>query len=303
MTPPSPRLRVLITADAAGGVWVFAASLATALGADRFGILRGTLGPRPTSAQRDMLSSRHAYLLETDLKLEWQDPEGDDFSNAHNVLGAAADRFAPDLIHLNGFREALLPWSAPIVVVAHSCVNTWATSCGEAEHFDTEAWRTYTVAVRAALQTADAWVAPTGAMAEQMAGQYGLPGHGRVIWNGIDKNCPAPEPKLPFILGAGRIWDKAKNLASLARLAPELEWPVRIAGPAGAESAAISGPGCELLGELTHDALLREMQRASIFVSPAIYEPFGLSVMEAASAGCALVLANIASFRELWNGV
>jgi glycosyltransferase involved in cell wall biosynthesis len=43
------------------------------------------------------------------------------------------------------------------------------------------------------------------------------------------------------------------------------------------------------------------LHRAAIFVSPAMYEPFGLSVLEAASAGCALVLSDIPSFRELWD--
>jgi glycosyltransferase involved in cell wall biosynthesis len=44
------------------------------------------------------------------------------------------------------------------------------------------------------------------------------------------------------------------------------------------------------------------MRRAAIFVSPALYEPFGLGVLEAASSGCALVLADIPTFRELWDG-
>jgi glycosyltransferase involved in cell wall biosynthesis len=44
------------------------------------------------------------------------------------------------------------------------------------------------------------------------------------------------------------------------------------------------------------------MQAAAIFVSPARYEPFGLSVLEAAGAGCALVLSDIPTFRELWDG-
>ena len=39
-----------------------------------------------------------------------------------------------------------------------------------------------------------------------------------------------------------------------------------------------------------------------VFVSPALYEPFGLAVLEAAQAGCALVLADIPTFRELWDG-
>src|SRR5690606_9974760 len=31
------------------------------------------------------------------------------------------------------------------------------------------------------------------------------------------------------------------------------------------------------------------------------YEPFGLAVLEAASAGCALVLSDLPSLRELWS--
>jgi glycosyltransferase involved in cell wall biosynthesis len=44
------------------------------------------------------------------------------------------------------------------------------------------------------------------------------------------------------------------------------------------------------------------MARSSIFVSAALYEPFGLAVLEAAQAGCALILSDIPTFRELWQG-
>ena len=37
-----------------------------------------------------------------------------------------------------------------------------------------------------------------------------------------------------------------------------------------------------------------------IYASAALYEPFGLSVLEAAQAGCALVLSDIPTHRELW---
>jgi glycogen synthase len=40
----------------------------------------------------------------------------------------------------------------------------------------------------------------------------------------------------------------------------------------------------------------------SIFVAPARYEPFGLAILEAAAAGCALVLGDIPSLRENWGG-
>src|SRR4051812_30788746 len=40
---------------------------------------------------------------------------------------------------------------------------------------------------------------------------------------------------------------------------------------------------------------------ASIYCLPARYEPFGLSALEAALAGCALVLGDIPSLREVWG--
>ena len=46
----------------------------------------------------------------------------------------------------------------------------------------------------------------------------------------------------------------------------------------------------------------RHLARQPIFVSTALYEPFGLAVLEAAQAGCALVLSDIPTFRELWDG-
>jgi len=104
-----------------------------------------------------------------------------------------------------------------------------------------------------------------------------------------------------MILAAGRMWDAAKNLAVLAEAAKDLDWPLFVAG-----ATAISGNGSRShvrwLGDIPHVELQKRMQGAAIFASPALYEPFGLSVLEAASSGCALVLADIPTFQELWNG-
>ncbi|TIN16886.1 MAG: glycosyltransferase family 4 protein, partial [Mesorhizobium sp.] len=44
------------------------------------------------------------------------------------------------------------------------------------------------------------------------------------------------------------------------------------------------------------------MARAGIFMSPSLYEPFGLAVLEAAMSATPLVLSDIATYRELWDG-
>jgi glycosyltransferase involved in cell wall biosynthesis len=122
-----------------------------------------------------------------------------------------------------------------------------------------------------------------------------------VIWNGIPPAASTTSSKRRFILAAGRMWDSAKNIAALARASKGLVWPIFVAGPTSGASG--NDPGeLTLIGNLSHSALCSRMQHAAIFVSPALYEPFGLSVLEAASAGCALVLSDIPTFRELWGG-
>jgi len=43
------------------------------------------------------------------------------------------------------------------------------------------------------------------------------------------------------------------------------------------------------------------MRDAAIYAAPACYEPFGLGILEAAHSGCALVLSDIPTLRELWD--
>ncbi len=128
---------------------------------------------------------------------------------------------------------------------------------------------------------------------------------GESIWNAIE--CSETESgafsKEPFILAAGRLWDEAKNIGVLAGISGGLNWPVRIAGAARhGQNAAPEVDAVEWLGDLPHADLLGVMRKAGIFVSTAVYEPFGLTVLEAASSACALVLADIPTFRELWYG-
>ena len=109
--------------------------------------------------------------------------------------------------------------------------------------------------------------------------------------------------KDPFVLSAGRWWDAGKNGRTLDLAAARTSWPVSMAGPlSGPEGSVRTLEHAIALGEMSNSGLRRLMARAAIFTSPSFYEPFGLAVLEAASHGCALVLADIPTFRELWTG-
>ena len=290
----SSRLRIMMTTDTVGGVWTYSCALASSLTASGADVSLVTMGPRPRADQREMLLDSRVRLVETDLALEWQDPEGQDVAAARRVLARLEASVRPDIVHLNSFREAAFAWRAPAVLVAHSCVNSWALACRDTAWLAEPKWRRYTERVAQALDSAQAWVCPSQSFHDDVVEIYRPRTPGVVIWNGIATGDVSGR-KQDQIFAAGRLWDGAKNIAVLAAAAPGLDWPVHVAGPADAAPAA----GITWLGQLPHDVVRAKLQRASIFVSPAIYEPFGLSVLEAAAAGCALVLSDIPTFREL----
>jgi glycosyltransferase involved in cell wall biosynthesis len=290
-----------MTTDAVGGVWTYSAGLASALATAGIEVHLVVLGPLPSQDKRAMLRDSRVRLIESNLALEWQDAAGDDVPNARRFLEDLEDNIQPDIIHLNSFREANFDWFAPVVVVAHSCVNSWGLACHDTEWLSEPKWQHYTRAVAAGLDRAQAWASPSRSFHDIICNLYRPSSPGTVIWNGIPPASSPPSSKRRIILAAGRLWDAAKNVSALARASRGLDWPVFVAGPQSDDPTNDRGE-LTLIGDLSYSALRSRMQRAAIFVSPARYEPFGLSVLEAASAGCALILSDIPTFRELWDG-
>jgi glycosyltransferase involved in cell wall biosynthesis len=303
MSPPSRSLRVLMTADAVGGVWVVATGLARKLCRRGAQVTLVTLGPPPNENQIWELNGVEGLEVEiTDLALEWMEPRGLDLPRARFRLANLERRVRPHVVHINGFREAAIGWKAPVLVTAHSCVRSWSLACREAEPAERE-WQDYAANVRLGLEAAKCWIAPTIAFRDRIQSLYSPRPSGHVIYNGIVGVLPGQE-KEPFILAAGRLWDEAKNVAVLSSVASELDWPMRIAGASdfpGAKQIGIPRTTAERIGALYRPHLLEQMQRAGIFAACPVYEPFGLTILEAAASGCALVLSDIPTLRELWS--
>ena len=283
-----------MTADAVGGVWTYALDLARELASRGHATVLATMGPRPDAEQR--LAARaipRLELRESDFRLEWQEDSWDDVARAGDWLLDLSQ--GCDAVHLNGFAHADLPWDAPTLAVAHSDVLSWHRAV-RGEPAPPE-WDRYREAVRRGMEAAGTLVAPTHAVAGDLRREHGLSRRVEVVPNFRPAGLYAPGIKEPFILGAGRLWDEAKNVGALARVAPGLPCPVRVAGEGGEGT-----PNVEPLGRLSSEALRDQFARAAIFAHPARYEPFGLAVLEAALSGCALVLGDIPSLRENWEG-
>ena len=302
MSTPLPPRRLLMTADAVGGVWTYALELARALAPHGVEIALAVMGPPPSADQRAE-AARHANvtLHAGSFALEWMDNPWADVDRAGDWLLELAADFSPDLIHLNGYAHGALPFGVPVVAVAHSCVCSWwaAVRGGQAPATFDE----YRRRVSAGLRAADLVVAPTRAMLRDLETHHGRVRAGVVVPNARDPRAYAPAAeKTPMIFAAGRAWDDAKNLRALDEAASHVPWPVEVAGdcagPAGG-SAVFSHVRC--LGRLPEADLRARLAAASIYALPARYEPFGLSALEAGLSGCALVLGDIPSLREVWG--
>jgi glycogen(starch) synthase len=304
VSPGTPRC-VLMTADAVGGVWDYALQLSRGLTTHGVDVTLATLGPLPRSDQRAAAAAIDGLrLVSRALKLEWMADPWDDVDRAGAWLLDLEEQIGPDVIHLNGYSHGCLPWSAPVVVAGHSCVCSWweaVKGCPAPQ-----GWEPYRRRIRAGLQGADAVVSPTRAMLALLQREYGTRG-GRVIPNGRSADDFPPGIKEPFVFSAGRLWDEAKNVALLAAAAPALPWPVYVAGDTAAERGAHGGIDAfeagklRPVGRLPSRDIAAWLGRAAIYALPAKYEPFGLTALEAALAGCALVLGDIPSLREIWE--
>jgi glycogen synthase len=287
-----------MTADTVGGVWNYSLGLAAALRTHGVHVDLATMGPLPSESQRREASSlTNVTLHESSYRLEWMEEPWNDVADAGNWLLDLERELKPEIVHLNGYAHGALPWSAPVCLVGHSCVLSW----WEAVHRESapDKWHEYRTAVTEGIRAADQVIAPSFTMLEALRRWYGPLPRSSVIHNGIPANQFYSASKLPIVFAAGRLWDKAKNLDLLIRSAPELPWPIAIAGD-GNTNLPLPG-NVSLLGKLSAQKLVNYFAVASIYCLPARYEPFGLSVLEAALSGCALVLGDVDSLRELWS--
>jgi glycosyltransferase involved in cell wall biosynthesis len=296
-----PQHRVLITTDAVGGVWRYALEMAAGFVQHGASVVLTTMGPSPSADQRaDAAAIPGVEMVVTELPLDWTAASCGELSLAATSLAELAETHAVDTIHLHAPAFAgCADWPVAVVAVAHSCVGTWWQAVRGGPMPNDLAWRSG--ATRRGLTAADAVIVPSRSFGEALRHFHRLQRTIHVIHNG---RRPLPHQSLHrecHALTVGRLWDDAKNIAALDQAARSVPYPVLAAGPLqGPNNTAISLRHARWLGILDEAALAQVYARAAVFVSVARYEPFGLAVLEAAQAGCALVLSDIPTFHELW---
>lgn len=296
------KMKILMTTDTVGGVWVYSLELCKAL--EKFGVEvhLAAMGSWPSPAQQVAAERMpNVVFYKSDYRLEWMKDPWEDVEQSRKWLNSIYHTIQPDIVHLNNYAHVDGTWSSPVVTVFHSCVQTWWQAVkGKAAPQD---WDRYTQKVKESLEASDVVVGPTQAILEKAIEVHDFSSETKVIHNGRRKFVSEERPREKFILCMGRMWDEAKNLPLLSKIAGKLPWPVYVAGErvnpdTGKECTA---ENVNFLGKLSPEEVQQWMQRASVFVSPTRYEPFGLAILEAANNGCALVLSELDTLKELWQ--
>jgi glycosyltransferase involved in cell wall biosynthesis len=293
--------RILMTLDAVGGVWRYALDAARGLAADGIQTVLAGFGPRPSEAQEQEIDSLDMPWIWRDEQLDWLARSPEEIAGIPGVLDDLVHRFGADILHLNLPSQAAgLEVDLPVIVVSHSCVATWWRAVRGGTNLPAE-WHWLRNANRAGFDRANLVLTPTKSHAEAIVSAYGPINSIAAVANATHGTAPR-EAKQPFVLSAGRWWDAGKNGAVLEACASAADWPIVAAGPlCGPNGQSIAFSNVRALGQQPSSAVRELMGRAAVFVAPSLYEPFGLAVLEAASTGAALVLADIPSFRELWE--
>jgi len=293
-------LRILMTLDAVGGVWRYAIDLANSLKPTGIDWVFLGFGPAPSKAQREEAESVGA--------VHWSKAPLDWMANDDSALPAIAEEIhrlsqqeTTDLLHLNlPSQAAWIPAGLPVVAVSHSCVPTWFAAVRGGP--PPGPWSWHHDANRRGFDRADLVLAPSASHAAALMRTYGPIENLQVVHN-ASRRPRQTGRRDGTVLAAGRWWDEGKNGAVLDAAAKLGHHPITVIGSnSGPSGASMQFDHAHYLGSLAHDTAMKWMDKASIFVSPSVYEPFGLAVLEAANRNTALVLSDIATYRELWEG-
>ncbi|WP_129305411.1 glycogen synthase [Streptomyces sp. L2] len=180
---------------------------------------------------------------------------------------------------------------------------------------------------RTAMEAADAVIAVSGAMREDVLACYPAldPAKVHVVHNGIDTSLYRPDhgtdalvragldPKRPYVLFVGRI-TRQKGVPHLLRAVRDIDPGVQVVLCAGApDTPEIDREFRELFQELSRvregvhwipqmlprGDVVQLLTHAAVFVCPSVYEPLGIVNLEAMACGTPVVASRVGGIPEV----
>jgi glycogen synthase len=294
-------VKIFISTDTIGGVWDYTTTLARELRGHGHEVMLAAFG-EPSAGQMAQLPDRIKLEVRS-YRLEWMPDAWVDVQAGGEWLAELSSEWGADVVHLNQLAYAVHDFAAPTVLVVHSDVLSWIR---EVRGCDPPAqWHEYAEMSRRGIAAADVLIAPTHYQSLLTEKHYGRAAE-HVIYNGVRPPVPYPSMRAcPLLLSVGRAWDEAKGMKVLDEAVVRLGENAPPAHVLGAERGPhgerFSAQRLVCHGQVGRMGVDRWMGVATAYVGASLYEPFGLAPLEAALQGCALILSDIGSFREIWD--
>ncbi|MFH0520701.1 glycogen synthase [Streptomyces sp. M41] len=244
-------------------------------------------------------------------------------------LAMAAGLEGRDIVHSHTWYANLaghlgkLQYGIPHVITAHSLepLRPWkAEQLGGG--YALSGW-----AERTAIESADAVIAVSGAMRDDILGCYPAldPDRVHIVHNGIDTALYRPDHRTdvlarfgldadrPYVLFVGRI-TRQKGVPHLLRAVRDMDSAAQVVLCAGApDTAEIDREFRALYQELSRvregvhwipqmlprPEVIQLLTHAAVFVCPSVYEPLGIVNLEAMACGTPVVAAQVGGIPEV----
>jgi glycogen synthase len=245
-------------------------------------------------------------------------------------LAMAADPPAADLVHCHTWYTHLgglvigQAYGLPLVVTVHSLepLRPWKRE-QLGSGYEASAW-----VERQALEAADAVIAVSDASRQDIVDHFAVDSNRiHVVHNGIDATAFAPDqgrealfrhgidPKQPYVLFVGRV-TRQKGITTLVDAMPHLDPRIGVVLAAGqpdtpelareveagiAEARAIAPTrAIHWIPEMLDRKSVRQLYtHAAVFACPSVYEPFGITNLEAMACGVPVVATRVGGIPEV----
>lgn len=295
------KFKLLMTTNVKNEIWDYSVILAGALlkqiDAE---ILMLSFGGEPTINQKAEAESLNVKFLFSDFS-----PAIFNDSEAKSLFESTVKEFNPHILHLNDC-YINSDFKKPGIFTFHNDLlnkklcNFGINNINNYNYQDNNFLKQKEL-INKSLNNADIIITQSRVPAEYLIKTYDLQKKIKIVYNGIDYKPYSGMRENINLLAHGNLSDRSKNISLLLNMAYKLPDNIKLKIIGDFPPERRLPRNVEFLNNLSGEELMNVYKTSSIYIAASSYESNGISSMQAAFSGCAVLAADIPVFKELWG--